>query len=358
MTKPLLYKGRGVASNHTGRYEAQTTELVDDGWGGLDADLPPLLTETWVDNTRTVLNYNQSPDLPFDRSLNPYRGCEHGCVYCFARPTHAYLGLSPGLDFESKLLYKPDAAQLLKAELSRRNYRCAPIAIGTNTDAYQPIEREHKIMRQVLAVLLETRHPVTIVTKSSLIERDIDLLSELAQLQLVTVGISLASLDGKLARLLEPRAATPKRRLAVIKQLHNANIPVHVLAAPMIPGLNDHELENVITTASESGAQSAEYILLRLPLEVASLFEEWLRLHYPLKAEHVMQLIRDMRLGKTYDATFFQRMVGSGVYAELLSQRFKLITKRQGLNQGLPNLRCDLFKPPHPAGQMSFDFFT
>jgi len=358
MTKPLIYKGRASISNTAGRYEKLESVAIDDGWGSLDAELPPMKTEVIIDNSKSVINYNDSPDLPFDRSINPYRGCEHGCIYCFARPSHAYLGMSPGLDFESRILLKPDAARVLREELGRRNYRCAPLALGTNTDPYQPLERQHKIMRQILEVLADTRHPLSIVTKSALIERDIDVLSQLAEQCLVSVFLSVTTLDRTLARTLEPRAAAPQRRLEALAKLRSAGIPTGVLVAPIIPALNDHEMESIVKAAHAAGAMSAEYILLRLPLEVADLFEEWLRENYPLKANHVMNLIRDCRGGKTYDAAFPQRMTGTGNYADLLAQRFRLISKRLQLDQGLPALRTDLFRKPDESGQMSFDFFV
>ncbi|MDD2723812.1 MAG: PA0069 family radical SAM protein [Methylovulum sp.] len=358
MPNPLIYKGRASISNTAGRYEKQDSVADDDGWGSLDAELPPLKTETLIDSSKSVINYNDSPDLPFDRSINPYRGCEHGCIYCYARPSHAYLGLSPGLDFESRILIKPDAARVLREELGKRNYRCAPLALGTNTDPYQPLERQYKIMRQILEVLADVRHPVSIVTKSALVERDIDLLSEMAELGLVSVFLSVTTLDRKLARNLEPRAAAPQRRLEALAKLRAAGIPAGVMVAPVIPALNDHELENIVKAAHVAGAMSAEYILLRLPLEVADLFEEWLRENYPLKAGHVMNLVCDCRGGKTYDPAFPQRMTGTGSYADLLAQRFRLISKRLQLDQGLPALRTDLFRKPDESGQMSFDFFV
>jgi len=357
MPKPLIYKGRGSISNAAGRFEKQGGHAEDDGWGNLDADLPPLQTEVIVDSSKSLINYNDSPDLPFDRSINPYRGCEHGCIYCFARPTHAYLGYSAGLDFESRILIKPDAARLLREELGRRNYRCAPLALGTNTDPYQPLERQHRLMRQILEVLAETRHPLSIVTKSALIERDLDLLAPMAEQGLVWVGMSITTLDRTLARTLEPRAAAPQRRLEALARLREAGIPAGVMVAPVIPVLNDHELEAIVKAAHDAGALSAEYILLRLPLEVADLFEEWLRQHYPLKAEHIMNRVRDSRGGKAYDPAFHQRLSGSGGYADLIGQRFRLIRKKLGLDRPSPGLRTDLFRKPSAGGQMSFDFF-
>ncbi|GAB6140350.1 PA0069 family radical SAM protein [Methylosoma difficile] len=358
MDKPLVYKGRGSISNTAGRFEKQDSVAIDDGWGSLDAELPPLKTEVLVDSSKSVITYNDSPDVPFDRSINPYRGCEHGCIYCFARPSHAYLGLSPGLDFESRILVKPNAAQLLRQELGKRSYQCATLALGTNTDPYQPLERQHKIMRSILEVLAETRHPVSIVTKSALVERDIDLLSAMAQQGLVSVYLSITTLDRQLARTLEPRAAAPQRRLQALAALRAAGIPAGVLIAPVIPALNDYELEAIAKAAHLAGAQSAEYIFLRLPLEVADLFEEWLNQHYPLKAQHVLNLVKEARGGKVYNPAYSQRMTGTGNYADLIAQRFRLIAKRLQLDTGLPAPRTDLFRKPEAGGQMGFDFFT
>lgn len=357
MIKPLIYKGRGSISNAASRFEQQNSQAEDDGWGSLDAQLPPLATEIIIDNSKSVITYNESPDIPFDRSINPYRGCEHGCVYCFARPSHAYLGLSPGLDFESRILVKPNAARLLREELGKRSYQCAPLALGTNTDPYQPLERQQKIMRQILEVLAETSHPVSIVTKSALIERDIDVLSAMAAQDLVSVYLSITTLERSLARHLEPRAAAPQRRLQALTALRDAGIPTGIMIAPIIPALNDHELESIMKAARAAGAMNAGYILLRLPMEVANLFDEWLHQYYPLKAGHVLSLMRQSRGGKTYDAAFGQRMIGQGNFAELTAQRFRLISKRLGLDKALPPLRCDLFRKPEPSGQMGFDFF-
>lgn len=357
MPKPLAYKGRGSISNAAGRYEKHNGHAEDDGWGSLDAELPPLNTEVIVDHSRSLITYNDSPDIPFDRSINPYRGCEHGCIYCFARPTHTYLGYSAGLDFESRILVKPDAAPLLREELSKRNYRCAPLALGTNTDPYQPLERRHRLMRQILEVLAETRHPLSIVTKSALIERDLDLLGPMAEQGLVWVGMSITTLDKTLARTLEPRAAAPQRRLETLSHLREAGIPAGVMVAPLIPVLNDHELEDIVKAAHEAGALSAEYILLRLPLEVADLFKEWLHQHYPLKAEHVLNRVKESRGGKAYDSAFHQRLRGSGNYADLIGQRFRLISKKLEMGGPQPTLRSDLFRKPAAGGQMSFDFF-
>ncbi|POZ52511.1 PA0069 family radical SAM protein [Methylovulum psychrotolerans] len=358
MPKPLTYKGRGSISNTAGRFEPQHSEAADDGWGSLDAPLPPLATEILTDSSKSVISYNDSPDLPFDRSINPYRGCEHGCIYCFARPSHAYLGLSPGLDFETRILVKPAAAQLLREELGKRNYRCAPLALGTNTDPYQPLERQQKIMRQILEVLAQARHPLSIITKSALIERDIDLLAAMAAQGLVSVHLSVTTLDRHLARTLEPRATAPQRRLQAITALRGAGIPVGVMVAPVIPALTDHELEAIVKAAHAAGASSAAYVFLRLPLEVADLFEQWLRQHYPLKADHVLNLIRESHGGKTYDSDFRHRQRGTGAYADLIGQRFRLICKRLRIDQPLPALHTDLFRKPEAGGQMGFDFFT
>src|SRR5574343_402293 len=308
MERPLLFKGRGAADNTVSRFDHQTREACDDGWGSLDEPLTPLRTEVATDASRSAINYIDSPDLPFDRSINPYRGCEHGCIYCYARPSHAYLGLSPGLDFESRLLAKPDAAQLLRRELAKPGDRCAPIALGMNTDAYQPIEREYRITRSILEVLAETRHPFSLVTKSSRVERDLDLIAPMAAEALPLVFVTLTTLDRTLARRLEPRAAAPERRLETLRRLSEAGIPTGVMTAPVIPALNDHEMERILEAASAAGARHAGYVLLRLPHELVTLFEHWLQLHYPLKATHVMSLIRQSRGGKAYDADFKSRM--------------------------------------------------
>lgn len=342
---PSAPRGRGARSNPDNRYAEHGRELVDDGWGGLDQEPPPLRTTLTRDASRTVINYNRSPDVGFDRSINPYRGCEHGCVYCFARPTHAYLGLSPGLDFESRLFYKPDAAALLRQELAAANYRCAPIAVGINTDAYQPVERKLGLTRDVLEVLRECRHPFSLVTKSWLVERDIELLADMARQRLVQVMVSITTLRHELARTLEPRAAAPARRLQTIQRLHQAGIPVGVLVAPLIPVLTDGELETILGQAREAGAGSAGYVLLRLPHEVKDLFREWLVEHEPTKAGHVMQRIRDSRGGKDYDAEFGTRMRGTGIFAELLAQRFAIAHQRLGF-QAPPPPDCSQFRAP------------
>jgi DNA repair photolyase len=348
---PQFKKGRGALSNQTGRYEQLTKEDFDDGWGDPDKFPSQIATQLFVDTAKTVITYNQSPDIPFDRSINPYRGCEHGCVYCFARPSHAYLGLSPGLDFETKLFYKPNASDLLKAELSAKNYRPAPIALGINTDAYQPVERQLKLTRRILEVLHETNHPVSIITKSSLIERDLDLIAPMAKQGLIHIGLSITTLNSDLARRLEPRAAAPKRRLQTLAILSEAGIPVSVLIAPLIPILNDGELEKILQLSRESGALDAGYVLLRLPHELKDLFTEWLNTYEPLKADHVMNRVYDSRGGKAYDSTFGLRMRGTGQYAELLAQRFRLAMKKLDF-PGLPPFNTGLFRTTAITGQM------
>jgi len=339
-------KGRGAVTNRAGRYEPATTELVDDGWSREEDELPPLRTTVTVDTSRSIIAHNKSPDVPFDRSINPYRGCEHGCVYCFARPTHAWLGLSPGLDFESRLFVKPDAARLLEAELAKPGYRPAVIAMGTNTDPYQPLERERRITRQVLEVLSACNHPVGIVTKSALIARDADILGPMAEKRLARAFISITTLDRELARKLEPRAPTPAKRLEAIRALSAAGVPVGVMVAPVIPVLTDSEIERILAAAAEAGATSAGHVMLRLPLEIKDLFVEWLEAHAPGKAKHVLDLVRDTRAGKLNDATFGRRMVGQGRYAELIHKRFELASRKLGL--GLRDWHYDLslFKPP------------
>tara|TARA_R110002020_G_scaffold136630_13_gene304718 strand:+ start:15613 stop:16770 length:1158 start_codon:yes stop_codon:yes gene_type:complete len=342
-------RGRGAGLNMSGRYEISTREVFDDGWSSLE-DLAPFKTEVQIEKPRTVITKNQSPDLSFDRSINPYRGCEHGCVYCFARPTHAYMGLSAGVDFEARLFAKPDAPRLLERELSRPGYKVQPIAIGTNTDPYQPVEKQWRIMRQLLEVLEAAGHPVGIVTKSALVVRDIDILSRMASRGLARVALSVTTLDRKLARTMEPRAATPEKRLEAIRALTDAGIPVSVMAAPVIPGLNDHEIERILDSAKAAGADAAGYILLRLPIEVSPLFRDWLLRHYPDRYRHVMSLIRSMRGGKDYDAEFGKRMRGTGPYAWQIARRFDMTAKRLGLNLRKSPLRVDQFIPPHGEG--------
>ncbi|HZT18441.1 MAG TPA: PA0069 family radical SAM protein [Dongiaceae bacterium] len=349
-------KGRGALSNRPGRYEPGERPREDDGWPEPTAeDLPPLRTTVAIDSSRSAIAWNESPDVGFDRSVNPYRGCEHGCIYCFARPTHAYLGLSPGLDFETRLFAKPEAPRLLAEELSKPGYRPAPLGLGTNTDPYQPIEREMRITRGVLEVLAAFNHPVTIVTKSNLVLRDIDILAEMARRSLANVTLSITTLDKRLARTMEPRAPAPTRRLAAIRDLAAAGIPVGVLAAPMIPALNDMELEAILAAAAEAGASAAGYVLLRLPLEIKDLFGEWLEAHAPGKAKHVLNLLRDMRRGSLYVDAFGERQRGQGAYAELLAKRYQLAVRRHGLDRRRGwSLRTDLFRvPPQPGGQLS-----
>jgi DNA repair photolyase len=349
-SKPGSSKGRGSYSNASGRYERFTRVLTDDGWGSLDEAPPPLRTSVIRDASRTIISRNQSPDISFDRSINPYRGCEHGCVYCFARPTHAYLGLSPGLDFESKLYMKPNAAALLDKELRHPRYDPAVIAMGTNTDPYQPIERTRKITRDILKVLAAHKHPVAIVTKSTLVTRDIDILGPMAERGLAKVALSVTTLDRQLARKMEPRAATPERRLDAIKLLAKAGIPTGVMVAPLIPALNDAEIEAILARAAGAGARSAGFIVLRMPLEIKDLFREWLEEHYPDRAPRVLSLIRDMRGGKDYDATWGQRMKGKGPYAAQLGLRFRMAARRLGLNELTTTLDTKQFKPPPQIG--------
>ena len=346
-------RGRGSVSNASGRYEPLARALIDDGWDSL-AELPPFKTDVTVEKAKTIISRNVSPDLEFDRSINPYRGCEHGCIYCYARPTHAYMGLSPGLDFETRLFAKEGADKLLERELAAPGYQPRMIAIGTNTDPYQPIERERKIMRRLLHILSEARHPVGIVTKSALVLRDLDLLAPMAQQGLAKVSLSVTTLDSVLARRMEPRASTPPKRLEAIRHLVQAGVPAMVMAAPMIPALNDHELEQILEKAAAAGATEAGYILLRLPLELRDLFREWLLEHYPGKLRHVMSLVQSTRSGKDYDARFGFRQTGEGTYAELMGKRFAVACQRLGLNRKRRSLRVDLFKRPVcEGGQMS-----
>jgi DNA repair photolyase len=341
---PPINKGRGTLSNQTGRFEQLHKETFEDGWDAIEKLPTQIPTQLFVDSAKSVITYNQSPDVPFDRSINPYRGCEHGCAYCFARPSHAYLGLSPGLDFETKLFYKPNAPDLLKTELAAKNYRPAPIALGINTDAYQPVERQLKLTRRILEVLHDSRHPVSIVTKSSLIERDLDLLTSMAKDNLIHICLSITTLSPELARRLEPRAAAPKRRVQTLTKLAEAGIPVSVLIAPLIPMLNDCELEKILQLSREAGALDADYVFLRLPHELKDLFEEWLQTHEPLKANHIMTRVYDSRGGKAYNSTFGIRMRGTGQYAELLGQRFRLAMKKLEF-PGLRPFNIELFRP-------------
>jgi DNA repair photolyase len=344
-------KGRGAVSNVTGRFEPERRERTDDGWGSADEAVPPLDTIYARDSAKTIIARNDSPDVPFDRSINPYRGCEHGCIYCFARPSHAYLGLSPGLDFETRIFVKEDAPDLLRAELSKPSYDCKAITLGANTDVYQPVERKLGLTRRILEVLRDFRHPVCLITKSALVQRDIDLLSAMAEQRLAAVAVSLTTLDRGLARRMEPRAATPERRLETMAALAKAGIPVAVLASPMIPALNDMEMDRILEAAAAAGATSAGYTFLRLPLEIAPLFEEWLATHAPDKAKHVMSLVRQSRGGKAYQSEWGTRMRGTGPYAELLRLRFEAARKRYGLERGRAwHLDTTRFKKPPQKG--------
>ncbi|RWA75015.1 PA0069 family radical SAM protein [Mesorhizobium sp. M1C.F.Ca.ET.193.01.1.1] len=348
--RPDRNRGRSAGINPSGRFEPVSRHVFDDGWNSLE-ELPPFKTEVQVEKPRTIITRNESPDISFDRSINPYRGCEHGCVYCFARPTHAFMGLSPGLDFESKLFAKPDAARMLDRELSKPGYQPRTIAIGTNTDPYQPIEKQYRIMREILEVLEARGHPVGIVTKSALVTRDIDILSRMAERGLAKVALSVTTLDRMLARTMEPRASTPTKRLEAIRQLSDAGVPASVMVAPIVPGLNDPELERILDSARAAGAREAGYVILRLPLEVAPIFKDWLLRHYPDRYRHVMSLIRSMRDGKDYDSEWGKRMKGAGPYAWQIGRRFEIAAKRLGLNVERRQLRTDQFVAGSGAGE-------
>jgi DNA repair photolyase len=366
--RPEFHKGRGALSNPEGRFESRRVEPVDDGWSRPDApdqhtrpaernavsgadELPPLPTTVTAEPARTVISRNKSPDIPFTQSINPYRGCEHGCVYCYARPAHAYVNLSPGLDFETKLFYKQNAAQLLERELARPGYVCSPIALGSNTDPYQPIERRLGVTRSILEVVQRWRHPVTIVTKGRLVERDADILADLSRDGLAAVYVSITTLDPALKRGLEPRAPSPAARLRAMRHLSNAGVPVGVLMAPVIPAVNDGEIERVLEAAAQAGARWAGYVMLRLPHEVKDLFREWLHVHLPLRADHVISLIRQMRGGRENDPAFGSRMRGDGAYAQLIGQRFRTACQRLGLNRTAgPPLSTAYFRAPPGAG--------
>jgi DNA repair photolyase len=341
----MTQKPRGALSNPVNRFDTYRTEAFDDGWSTLDAPAPELQTQVYEEIVKTLISYNKSPDISFDRSINPYRGCEHGCIYCFARPSHAYWGYSPGLDFESRLIAKPNAAAILEKELSKKTYRPEIITLGANTDPYQPLERERQTTRQILEVLLRYQHPVGIISKASLVLRDIDILQKLAEKKLVMVSISVTTLDATLARLMEPRAASPNKRLRTIRLLHEAGVPTNVLVAPVIPSLTDHEMEAILRQAADCGACAAGYVLLRLPHEIKELFDGWLERHFPDKKQHVQNLLRDMRGGKLYDSTFGLRMRGQGAYAQILQQRFHLATKKLNLVRW-PNLTTQNFAAP------------
>lgn len=358
MNQPLPpLRGRGARSNASSRFDSQQREAFDDGWSADDPPLRPLRTDVQPDRARTVIARNNSPDVGFDRSINPYRGCEHGCIYCYARPAHAYLGLSPGLDFESRLFFKPDAARLLEAELRAPRYAPKVIHIGGDTDPYQPVERRLQVTRQVLETLQRFSHPFTIITKSALILRDADILAEMAGRNLTRVAISITTLDRKLARSMEPRAATPERRLAAVEGLARAGVPVVVMFAPVIPGLNEHELERVLERAAQAGAAGCGYVALRLPLEIKDLFGEWLATDHPDRAARVMSLVRQMRGGQAYESEFGTRMKGRGPVAELIGQRFRAARKRYGLEGFRPELDLSQFSPPPRAGDQ-IDLFA
>ena len=346
-------RGRGALSNAAGRFEPCAREAFDDGWQSLD-ELPAFRTSVTAEKARTVINRNESPDVGFDRSINPYRGCEHGCVYCFARPTHAYQGLSAGLDFETKLFAKADAPELLAKELRKPGYEPRTIALGINTDAYQPIEKEWRLTRRILEVLRDFNHPVGIVTKSSLVLRDLDILAPMAERGLVKVALSVTSLDHKLARIMEPRAATPMRRIDTIRQLSEAGVPTAVLVAPVVPAVTDPEMERILDAAAAAGVAEAGYVMLRIPLEIRDLFKEWLLAHFPDKYRHVLSLLRELHGGKEYDSTFGQRMTGSGPYAWTMARRFEIAVERLGLNRRHTRLTTKLFdRPPRAGDQLS-----
>lgn len=350
-------KGRGARSNTSGRYERQAVEAFDDGWTHEDAEPAKIATTATAETARRIITRNDSPDVGFDASINPYRGCEHGCIYCYARPAHAYMGLSPGLDFETQLFFKPDAGRLLAAELSRPRYVPKVIHIGGNTDPYQPVERRLGVTRAVLETLQRFAHPFSIISKSALIQRDLDILAPMAAERLARVAISITSLDRRLARSMEPRAATPERRLGAVRALGAAGVPVTVMFAPVIPGLNDHELEGVLEASAAAGARGAGYVALRLPLEIADLFQEWLASDQPDRARRVMSLVRQMRGGKVYDSAFGQRMKGEGPIGELIGQRFKAAKRRYGLDRPSVDLDLSKFRVPPKAGDQ-IDLFS
>lgn len=343
-------RGRGARSNHSGRFESERRTVFDDGWESM-GELEALRTEVYEEPARSIITRNQSPDISFDQSINPYRGCEHGCIYCYARPTHCYLGHSAGLDFETKLYAKTNAAELLEKELASKAYKPKVIALGTNTDPYQPIEREQRITRRILEVLERTGHPVGIVTKSALVLRDVDILSRMAARGLAKVALSVTTLDRAIARAMEPRAVTPAKRLEAVRGLSEAGVPVSVMVAPIIPGLTDSEIERILEAARDAGAREAGYVLLRLPLELKDVFREWLASEFPDRADRVINLLRSMHGGEDYVAEFKVRQKGRGPYADQIALRFRLALKRMGLNQRHHALRLDLFQPPVPKGQ-------
>ena len=344
---------RGARSFVQGRFESVAREAFDDGWTPEEPDHRELKTSVTLERARSIVSRNDSPDVGFSQSINPYRGCEHGCIYCYARPSHAYLELSPGLDFETKLYAKTNAAELLREALAKPGYKPSSIALGANTDCYQPIERKYKVTRSILEVLAECEHPVSIVTKSALIERDIDILAPMAQKNLAKVFVSIGTLDRGLARKLEPRAASPQRRMDVVKKLNENKIPCGVMIAALVPALNDKTMEHVLEAAAAAGAREAAYVVMRLPHELKTLFKEWLAEHYPERAEHVMSIVRQMRGGRENDPNFGTRMSGTGNYAELMEKRFDIACRRYGINKReAPELDCSRFKPPSPSGQL------
>ncbi|MBL6752434.1 MAG: PA0069 family radical SAM protein [Nevskia sp.] len=348
MVQPI--KGRGAISNPEGRFEPRRREALDDGWGTIEEELPPLETIVTAEPGKSIITRNDSPDLAFSQSINPYKGCEHGCIYCYARPSHAYLNLSPGLDFETRIFYKPNAAQLLDAELRRPGYLPSPIALGANTDPYQPVERQLRVTRSILEVLARFRHPVGIITKGTGIERDLDLIADLARDRLVSVGITITTLEPELKRTLEPRAAAPAARLRTMRRLADAGVPVRVMFSPVIPFVNDAELERVLEAGAQAGASAASYVLLRLPYELKDLFRQWLQANLPLKAEHVMSLVRQSRGGKDNQAEFGTRMRGTGAFAELIAKRFALARRRFGLEREPRPANLGAFRVPPAAG--------
>jgi DNA repair photolyase len=349
-------RGRGAVSNASGRFEPNARIAFDDGWQSIE-ELPPFKTLVQEERARKIITRNESPDLGFDRSINPYRGCEHGCIYCYARPTHAYQGLSPGLDFETRLFVKPDAPELLARELAAAGYQPKMIALGTNTDPYQPIERKWRVTRRILEVLRDANHPVGIVTKSALVTRDMDILSEMATRGLAKVALSITTLDPRLARAMEPRASTPVKRLEALRLLSSAGVPTAVMVAPVIPAINDSEIERILDAAANAGVTEAGYVMLRLPLEIKDLFREWLKEHFPDKSKHVIALVRDLHGGRDYDATFGKRQTGSGPYAWSIGRRFELACRRLGLNRRRSRLTTALFKPPAHRGNQ-LDLFA
>ena len=357
MSAPLDSHGRGAQSNASGRFESLAHEAFDDGWTELDEAPKKLKTTLTAEKARTIIARNDSPDIGFDRSINPFRGCEHGCIYCYARPAHAYMGLSPGLDFESKLFFKPEAAKLLERELSKKGYTPAPIHIGGNTDPYQPIERRLRITRGLIEVLDRFNHPFSIITKNALILRDLDLLASMAERNLVRATVSVTTLDRKLCRAMEPRAATPERRIDTLRRLAEAGVPVNVSVAPIIPGLNDHEIESIVERAAAVGVRGGHFTVLRLPLEIKDLFREWLETERPERAGRVMSLVRQMRGGKDYDADWGTRMRGEGPIAELIAARFKAAKKRYGLERERMSLDVSRFRVPPRAGDQ-MDLFA